>query len=216
MTLAELQSGWDEASRQDAIGNILTDRQYSEEEFFESGREVVARWLERLDKNGWRVGKHERAMDFGCGLGRLSVALAEQYEQVHGVDVSSEMVLAARPHTRCQYHANHAETLPFGDACFDLIISAICLQHMEPELQGGYVREFARVLRPGGVAVFQLPSGPAEKHPQGYLSMYGSEVEEVKSWAEDGGAEVLDVDASQGYTGGGPWTSNAYTMRGGA
>src|SRR5262249_5547329 len=44
------------------------------------------------------------------------------------------------------------------DAAFDLVYSNVVLQHMEPEYSARYIHEFTRILAPGGVAVFQLPS----------------------------------------------------------
>ena len=60
---------------------------------------------------------------------------------------------------RCRYHVNDRDDLAlFPDGVFDLIYSDIVLQHIAPEFGAGYVQEFARVLAPGGVVVFQLPS----------------------------------------------------------
>lgn len=59
------------------------------------------------------------------------------------------------------YHLNTSAGLDaFADETFDFIYTAHVLQHMEPRFARGYVREFVRVLRPGGVLVFQIPVGP--------------------------------------------------------
>src|SRR5262249_53742407 len=55
--------------------------------------------------------------------------------------------------------------LPFRDGVFDLVISLIVLQHVPAALSVRYLLEFARVLRPGGVMAFQLPSEPAAAEP---------------------------------------------------
>jgi len=60
--------------------------------------------------------------------------------------------------TTCSYLVNHAANLPmFRDSQLDFIYTSIVLQHMRPWLAEGYLREFARVLAPGGVLVFQMP-----------------------------------------------------------
>ena len=59
------------------------------------------------------------------------------------------------------WQVENAETLSFADASFDFVYSTIVLQHVPPALAIGYVDEFARVLRPGGLAVFTLPAGPS-------------------------------------------------------
>jgi SAM-dependent methyltransferase len=62
---------------------------------------------------------------------------------------------------RVHYHVNHDPNLSlFEDSSFDFVYSALVLQHMEPRYATSYVEEFARVLAPGGVAMFQLPSEP--------------------------------------------------------
>ena len=57
------------------------------------------------------------------------------------------------------YHLNEASDLAlFEDDTFDFLLSIIVLQHIPNELKTGYLEEFVRVLRPGGVAAFTVPS----------------------------------------------------------
>ena len=63
---------------------------------------------------------------------------------------------------RCRYYVNDSDDLKLlEDNTFDFIYSNIVLQHMKPEYSKRYIREFLRVLAPGGVLVFQIPSEPA-------------------------------------------------------
>jgi SAM-dependent methyltransferase len=76
------------------------------------------------------------------------------------------MIALARQHNqygpRFQYTLNETDDLAqFPDAYFDFIYTARVLQHMQPEYSTRYLREFLRLLAPGGVLVFQLPSEPA-------------------------------------------------------
>jgi SAM-dependent methyltransferase len=82
---------------------------------------------------------------------------------VTGVDIAPTMVRLARRFNRfgprCRYLVNRRPHLGCLDGeAFDLVYTNITLQHMEPRLSLGYVREFLRLLAPGGVAVFQLPA----------------------------------------------------------
>jgi ubiquinone/menaquinone biosynthesis C-methylase UbiE len=81
---------------------------------------------------------------------------------VIGVDIAPSMVAQARALDRegqCQFIVNERADLSlFPDQGFDFIYSNIVLQHMRPVYSTGYIREFCRVLTPGGVAVFQVPS----------------------------------------------------------
>ena len=105
-----------------------------------------------------------RVLDFGCGVGRLSAALATRFGQVDGVDVSSKMIAAARasvPLANATFHENRAGDLSlFAGGSFDFVLSLIVLQHIPPPHGLRYVSEFARVLRQGGVACFQFPTAP--------------------------------------------------------
>jgi SAM-dependent methyltransferase len=108
------------------------------------------------------------ALDFGCGPGRMTQALASNYREVVGVDVSSAMAELARRLLRtplpCRFESTHAPDLrQFDSDSFDLTFSVYVLQHLPPWLAERYVREFVRVTRPGGSIVFQLHGGLASR-----------------------------------------------------
>jgi SAM-dependent methyltransferase len=110
------------------------------------------------------AGRRERALDFGCGAGRLSRALGRYYGEVLGLDIAPSMIELARSlhreHDHCRFAVNERDDLSdLPDASFDLVLTLLVLQHMRPEYALRYVREFVRVLRPGGVLVMQVPSG---------------------------------------------------------
>ncbi|MGX7825463.1 class I SAM-dependent methyltransferase [Actinokineospora sp. 24-640] len=133
------------------------------EEFLALGRDDVAdtrAWLARLGRpTRWR-----RALDFGCGAGRLTTALADHAEAVTGVDVSLPMLETARAIDatgRCEFVLNDAPDLElFGDNEFDLVYTALVLQHLPREVIEGYLPEFVRVLAPGGTAVLHCSTTP--------------------------------------------------------
>jgi len=143
---------------------VLTDpakkgHRWTTEDFFETGRREVREISERL-----RLAAVEplpgRALDFGCGLGRLSQALAGSFESVDGVDISSSMVRQAigfnKFPDRVKYHVNPRPDLAaFPAAGYDFVCSMIALQHIPPKFQRSYIRDFLRLLKPGGVACFQ-------------------------------------------------------------
>ena len=171
MDLNELQRNWDMFGKQDPFWAILTDpakrgNRWSPEEFFETGRVEVADVLDhggRLDvPRHWR-----RALDFGCGAGRLTQALGDRFESVLGVDVAPSMIALARAHNRhgerCVYEVNDRPDLShWPDASFDLIYTSRVLQHIEPRYATSYVREFVRLLAPGGHLSFDLPSASGD------------------------------------------------------
>jgi len=166
MSLIELQRTWNALAKKDGMWAVLsgplgTGRAWDAEAFFRTGVEEVEFVLGRVRAAGGAP-ESARALDFGCGLGRLTQALAPHFEHVDGVDIADEMIRRARSINRtgdrCQYHLNAAVDLAiFPDRAFDFVYSNITLQHMEPRYSTRYVEEFFRVVRPGGVVVFQLP-----------------------------------------------------------
>lgn len=134
-------------------------RKWKPEEFFATGREEVNRVLGTIRDSGVTVNT-AAALDFGCGLGRLSQALAEHFQRVDGVDVSATMVEQARKFNqwpdKVEYHLNVKTDLSlFPRNRFDFIYSAIVLQHIPPQDQFRYIAEFMAVLKVGGVAYLQ-------------------------------------------------------------
>lgn len=167
MEIELLKRHWDALGRDDPLWAVLTEPdakggRWKLDEFLARGEHDVATFLGELDELG--VGyERGRALDFGCGVGRLTQALADRFETCDGVDISHPMIEEARRINRhgerCRYHVNAAPNLElFDSSSFDFVMSFIVLQHMEPRYAKAYVAEFLRVLRPGGLALFQLPS----------------------------------------------------------
>ncbi len=169
MDLTQLRADWERLSTDDPMWAVLTepDKKGTWEvgEFFETGRREVDTVMGTVDELVPDLA-HGDALDFGCGVGRLTQALAEHFASVTGVDIAEPMITQARHFNqhgdRCRFvHNTGGDLATFADASMDLVYSSIVLQHIPSEFARGYLREFARVLRPGGVATFTLPSHPA-------------------------------------------------------
>jgi ubiquinone/menaquinone biosynthesis C-methylase UbiE len=167
MNIRDLRRHWEKLGEQDPLWAVLTDdarkgRQWDADEFFATGRAEVAEVARQVVSLGLAL-PSGRALDFGCGVGRLTQALCDHFEAATGVDISASMIESARRYNRhgerCRYQVNTENDLKiFPDAEFSFIYSSITLQHMNHELMRGYLREFLRVLAPGGLLVFNLPS----------------------------------------------------------
>lgn len=165
--LTESQELWDGHARRDPLWAILSEPakkggRWDTERFFQTGVAEISHILYHLRLRQITVVRR-RALDFGCGVGRLSQALAQHFARVDGVDVSPAMVGLARSCNRhgerVTYHANDRPDLSiFPDGTFDLVVSSIVLQHIEPAVATRFLRELCRVLAPGGAIVFQLPA----------------------------------------------------------
>ncbi|MYR33875.1 methyltransferase domain-containing protein [Nocardiopsis alba] len=137
------------------------DGGWDDEEFLASGRADIDPAIARLDELGLAP-ERGRVLDFGCGAGRLSNALAAHFDRVVGVDISAPMLDEARRLDRSQgridFRLNERPDLSaFEDDSFDLVYTDLVLQHLPTDLAEGYLREFARVVRPGGAMVLGVP-----------------------------------------------------------
>ena len=157
---------WNGLGQRNPYGAILTGhsgdlRQWDLEKFLETGRADAARFVADLDRIAPST-RRERLLDFGCGVGRVSRALADHFRSVVGVDTAPAMVARARELNgscgNCEFVVNgDADLRRFDTGTFDVVYSRLVLQHIPPELVRAYVPELVRVLAPGGVLMFQLP-----------------------------------------------------------
>ena len=128
-------------------------------QFFASGVDYVNRLLGLVHKHFGPV--MGRALDFGCGVGRLSIALASRFTEVVGVDVSEEMLNLCRNNAR-QFGVRNIELVLSDDTLsrvtgqFDLVNTIIVLQHI-PQERG--IRIFQRLIdltKVGGICSIQV------------------------------------------------------------
>jgi SAM-dependent methyltransferase len=172
-TLRAMADGWDERARHSALDaiDLLPTKKWEEtadpiREFFEGGEEVLSHILTHLN---FDLKSTERALDIGCGVGRFTRALKRTFDEVHGVDVSKEMIDRARVLNQSQaglvFHHAPGDSLPmFPKDNFDLVFSYIVFQHIpDPNVTFNYLSEIGRVLRPNGTAVLHFWLGPDGK-----------------------------------------------------
>ncbi len=167
MDLTRLQLNWTNLGRTNPFWAILGSAEsrgteWDIEQFFATGLQTAVWVREHLDALGLAP-ERDRALDFGCGFGRLTQAMGDWFEEVVGVDIAEPMLEGARRCNRhgdrCRYLRNERPDLRmFEDQSFDLVTSLLVLQHIRPDYIEAYVAEFVRVLRPGGVAFFQAPT----------------------------------------------------------
>jgi SAM-dependent methyltransferase len=166
MDLEELQANWDKFGKTDPLWSIITapskrGGRWDADEFFATGCREIAAVMAYVQSLGVVLRKG-RALDFGCGVGRLTQALCAYFAACDGVDIAPSMIELARRYNKfgekCRYHLNEVPNLSlFADNSFEFIYSSVTLQHMRPDYSAAYLKEFLRVLAPGGLAVFQLP-----------------------------------------------------------
>jgi len=166
--LEYLRKTWRALGADDPLWAILSrpDKRggrWDADEFFAAGEtEITA--IENLCAHIGLPRERRLALDFGCGVGRLTRALAARYREVVGVDISASMLEQARRLNghleNVSFVENARPHLDFiATASVDMVYSVITLHHIPRRLQLAYIGEFLRVLAPGGVAVFQIASG---------------------------------------------------------
>ncbi len=164
---ADSESYWDQKARENALYYVDNEVEYSDpdaEGFWRRGDEVVDLLVDLV---GLSIGPGETVLDIGCGVGRLTRALATRAAHVYGLDVSSEMLRLARQHNpdlaNVEWlHGDGRGLGVVGDASVDGCFSHVVFQHIpDPVVTLNYVRDMGRVLRPGGWALFQVSTDPS-------------------------------------------------------
>lgn len=99
-----------------------------------------------------------RLLDAGCGTGGLIRRLAEAEPAWTWVGVDQSTLACELARSRCEAEIREASVtaLPFGAATFDAVVSADVLYHVDDDAAA--LREFVRVLKPGGLVVLNVPA----------------------------------------------------------
>jgi SAM-dependent methyltransferase len=160
---------WEEFGRTEPYWAVLTDEKYksdkltsqSLEDFFRSGEEQISWTFDQIRRHIDPGFDPASALDFGCGVGRLTFPLARRCRSVIGVDISPGMLEKAREH-EAQLGLNNV-TFARGDdklstvkGPFDFINTYVVLQHIPPERGECLIRRFLELLRDRGVGAFHL------------------------------------------------------------
>ncbi len=219
--LESLSRTWDTLGHSNPMWAILTTQDEGErwdpDEFFRTGEEEIAAEIAYVESLGIEL-PLGRALDFGCGLGRLTQPLAEKFGEAVGVDIAASMIDGARAANRlgprCEFVLNERDDLKvFDDDSFDFLFSILVLQHMPPSLAERYLREFVRVLKPGGIGYFQateysrkpvkrflMKHTPVEAafwlvrhHRRPPFKMHGRDLDEIVAILDEAGADVVGV-----------------------
>jgi ubiquinone/menaquinone biosynthesis C-methylase UbiE len=156
--LAELDPYWAVASTPDSrFGN------WDKAAFFKAGEVKIDSTMKLAEPFGVPK-QRQTVLDFGCGLGRMVPGFKKYFEQYVGVDISSKMLDQAKTiyadSKNIDFVLNEKNDLSFlENNSIDMVYCNHVLQHNpDPVVRKNYIREFMRILRPGGLVVLHIPT----------------------------------------------------------
>lgn len=121
----------------------------------------------------------ESVLDVGCGTGTLAILAKRQVDlrgEVYGIDGSPEMIARAEKKARkakvdVAFKNAYAQSLPFRNACFDVVLTTLMLHHLPKNARAELAGEIRRVLKPGG-RVLAIDFGGPAKGRKGFLDHF--------------------------------------------
>jgi SAM-dependent methyltransferase len=169
MSVPNTDKDWEYFGHADPYWGVLTHEKYRKanltaekrDQFFASGRANVAHILDQIRRRVSADFVPSRALDYGCGVGRLTLALAEACPSVTGADVSEGMLAEARQNA-ARREASNVDFVQVDDSLaqlkgsFDFILSYIVLQHVPPQRGQEIFQQLAARLAPEGVGAVHV------------------------------------------------------------
>lgn len=162
-------AAWEAWGKVDPYFGVVTDPKYrrdnltedGKQEFFDSGVGHVNYVMYLIHRYIDANYKPHRALDFGCGVGRVLMPLARMAEAVVGLDVSPSMIAEAKRNV-AQAGLNNVEILPSDDALshlkgsYDLVHSCLVFQHIPVERGLKLFQRLLDHVAPGGIVTIQF------------------------------------------------------------
>jgi SAM-dependent methyltransferase len=196
-----MRADWNQRARDDAhyfvaFGGLDQD----EAEFLATAADVlrsIEGQLKRLpasdDRRTWR------ALEIGCGPGRLIKPLSRHFGEIHGVDVSDEMIRLARQRLadipQAHFHATNGSTLAqFASESFHFVYSYAVFQHIPSrDVVLEYMREIRRVLKPGGIFHGQFNSRAHAGDPDTWTGVCFS-ADDIRAFTRENGLQLMYLE----------------------
>jgi SAM-dependent methyltransferase len=162
---------WQHLGEQEPYWSVLTAPKFkmahiasTGDEFYRSGQACLSTIDAFFERSGQAIADIQSVLEFGCGVGRETTALASRYRRVVGVDISSAHLALARQAVSRHQQSNvefvqlaSIEAIAALSKC-DLLYSVIALQHNPPPVMLELLSQLFDRLRPSGYALFQLPT----------------------------------------------------------
>jgi 2-polyprenyl-3-methyl-5-hydroxy-6-metoxy-1,4-benzoquinol methylase len=170
--LSHIEAEWSEYGKKNTYWSVLVNEHFLDgnlnsenlSDFYNSGKDTmdfIETTLRRCSE--WDVMCKEKCMEYGCGVGRVTIPLANAFDSVLGLDISPGHLAIAENYMKkneitninFQKIGNLKELEYLGK--FDFIFNVIVLQHNPPPIMAQILRFFFTHLRSGGIVMFQIP-----------------------------------------------------------
>lgn len=131
------------------------------EQFFQSGEDYVQRIWQDIERYFIADFRPNAAVDFGCGVARLTLPIATRSRKVTAVDISENMIREGRANAASYDIGNvdfvkDSSNLSSFTGGFDFIHSFIVFQHIKPKIGEVIFRKLIKTLLPGGIGVIHF------------------------------------------------------------
>jgi SAM-dependent methyltransferase len=214
-------------TRQDYLPESINEE--SIESFYASGVREVSTIDAILRRHGFSHPELKICVEYGCGLGRVTFALATMFKTIHAYDISPNHLTLARRRAaekglrNVQFHLCSADAITEELEPCDFFYSCIVFQHNPPPIMRELIAASLRSLRAGGVAIFQAPiygtgysfrikdylAGPQQLD----IEMHCIPQQTVFSLIAEADCRVLEV-REDGWIGApGRWISNTFVVQ---
>ncbi len=199
-----MREDWNQRAREDPHYYVAFGSRDQDEAGFLATAADVVRSLEaelrRFPKDA--SAGPRRALEIGCGPGRLMKLLSGHFSEIHGVDVSDEMIRIAGERLRDIPHAHPHATSgaglgQFADESFDFVYSYAVFQHIpDRDVVLEYMREIRRVLKPGGIFRGQFNGLPHSAIPDTWSGVTFSAAD-IRAFTREHLLQLLSLEDAQ-------------------
>ncbi len=204
MSTRDTDKDWNFIAETDPFWGVLSKKEYRKSslnsaailQFMKSGEEYVANLFALIRKHIDPKFNPKRALDFGCGVGRLVIPLANRVEEAVGVDIAPSMLDLCRENAKKIGVTNITlcesdDTLSLVQGKFQLVNTYIVLQHISPERGYELIQSMIDRIEIGGVGSIQVTYAKSRKY-------FIHEQNKALYYRRDGNMLVDLVSASSG------------------
>jgi len=202
-----MKNDWNERANVDPMYFVRTQFNQTEKEFWSGQKQrdnkILGINTSRFAKiTKGKVPKKMKALEIGCGIGRILVPMSEIFGEVIGIDISSKMVEIGQENTKdipnCKVLQNNGKDLSmFSDNYFDFCYSIIVFHHIpDKKIIEEYFQEISRVLKTYSIFRFQIgfEINRNQLHVPDTWIGYRFDLKEIKDLASKNQFKILEQE----------------------